>query len=1129
MNTLDFLAHILRHAWFWPIEFWMRPLTVIDRYKEAEWAEFVASLIGSGFWGTIVGTVLWLMNGDIHSIWITAVAGTIAGVIAISIAGAFAVVFALAIVGVFAVTLAVVFAFSEAGADVGAVVVTGIMVLAAVMVVGEEAKAGILVGALLGTYLLIGAGLGSWLPLKMVAYFTLIIGLIQMIAIIIFKNTKKNDSLYEKWSRITLAITSVIGLPIAGFAFFPLTPIEQTSVWGIVLTFSLSIGFIAGFFNDSSDGLWTAKQNQKLQLKKASQASLLLNAFSFYSLLILYLWFFTTLWVSDELGQKFQQLTIFFTLAPIISTCLFLYPFVALIAVWQYRHHKILNFTTQNFYLTAPFRWQSFAYPLPKLRTYLFKLAIEHDAKTAFNAIEQVQLWTLQMTASRKAAQDLSNHSETAINFCGEIAIQTNNATLLPVSVTGNIGRSIAGLVKPQEKEKEQPLRLWITDFPPKTIKVRFRVGKQLFFAPKPMDDWLKTFYTIRQATISERLDYALAQLQNCQNYKNVKEYQHLLTQLSSYAKASQLKEILSIAEQSLVIRNQYPDWMQGGWTILKDFTKQLTEFKKYHLLESIEARREYLTRQQQKLKALTWKDLPNYWTNIGQELVEHWIAQLEQAKAQAKNFLQLEIDLPQTSLLLGRQSLTLRVQNPTPVIAESLHIQVEDTANIFWSHQETRYPILEGRREADLHLECQIDTPGRYVIRGQLTAQDLYGHVFKKPFNFQIVVAEKADIYRIPDYQPYVVGEGLSNDRTFVGRTDLLAWLGSLWRQPDGKPAVVLIGQRRIGKTSLLNKIQRDGLKRTQLLPVYLDTQGIGDNKAKSFLTIMSHRMAEAVGTSKPTFNDTTPYLDFQTFLESTKTLLDQRRFLVMIDEAEPIFQGKFGSELPDFLRSLMQQAHYPTVLLFCGTYFLKRVAWDYSSVFFNTAQFKTVSYLSAPESAELLQKPSKDILEFDEYVLEQAHVLTHGQPLLLQTLGANMIEDCNATIRSGEERSNYINFKDLETATQMLVQQQNNAAFLEHWIGSDTKTHRVLSVLAWATDEINRPQLDMDGLLAALKEHHLDLPRKPVFDIVQRLVDEEILESTGPAYRFQVPLYRQWIAWRWEPSKVREEGLED
>lgn len=73
------LTHILRHAWFWPLEFWMRPLTVIDRFEKAKWLEFFAALVGSGLWGALIGTVLWFINGDIHTVWVMAVAGALAG------------------------------------------------------------------------------------------------------------------------------------------------------------------------------------------------------------------------------------------------------------------------------------------------------------------------------------------------------------------------------------------------------------------------------------------------------------------------------------------------------------------------------------------------------------------------------------------------------------------------------------------------------------------------------------------------------------------------------------------------------------------------------------------------------------------------------------------------------------------------------------------------------------------------------------------------------------------------------------------------------------------------------------------------------------------------------------------
>jgi hypothetical protein len=63
---------------------------------------------------------------------------------------------------------------------------------------------------------------------------------------------------------------------------------------------------------------------------------------------------------------------------------------------------------------------------------------------------------------------------------------------------------------------------------------------------------------------------------------------------------------------------------------------------------------------------------------------------------------------------------------------------------------------------------------------------------------------------------------------------------------------------------------------------------------------------------------------------------------------------------------------------------------------------------------------------------------------------------------------------------------------------------------------------------LLRKMKDARLNLAqRKEVFDIVQRLVEEEILEKMELTYRFCVPLYRRWIAWRWDIRRVKEEGI--
>ncbi|HEC85424.1 MAG: hypothetical protein DRR08_12775 [Candidatus Parabeggiatoa sp. nov. 2] len=542
-------------------------------------------------------------------------------------------------------------------------------------------------------------------------------------------------------------------LALAGassFIFFPLTSIEQAPIWGIVLAFSFGIGIIAGFFGDSSsDGLWTVKTNYNVDLKTTSQTTFLWILSGVFFVIFLAIKLVSQV-LSDDLNQKLNILAYFILLAPIVWTGLLLYPFVALIALWQFRHSQVQTFTPEKLHLTAPFRWQSFAYPLPGLRRYLFQLAQQHDVVTALMVIQQVQLWTLQMAASRKAAQDLASHPETAIAFCGEMAIQTNNATLLPVSLTGNVGRAVVVLAKPQYEENEQPLALWVDDFPPPTPLL----GRLPFFTTQKQKQ-LKDFKKNRQSSLSERLEYALQVLQPCQDYQDIIAYQTLLSTWLQYAKIKHLGDILSIAERSVSVPPEYPQWMQGGWTILQDITNQITELKNYRRLESAEARRQYLTRLQKKLSALEWKNLPNYWANIGKELVTDWTTVLDKAKKQARNYLRLEIDLPKNSLLLGKQPLNLRVHNPTSLVAEHLLIQMQETEGLFWCHDSTKHPILEGGTHTDLHLECQILTPGRYTIRGQLTAQDLDGNPFQQPFDFQITAAEAAAFIKSPIINP--------------------------------------------------------------------------------------------------------------------------------------------------------------------------------------------------------------------------------------------------------------------------------------------------------------------------------------------------------------------------------------
>jgi hypothetical protein len=169
-------------------------------------------------------------------------------------------------------------------------------------------------------------------------------------------------------------------------------------------------------------------------------------------------------------------------------------------------------------------------------------------------------------------------------------------------------------------------------------------------------------------------------------------------------------------------------------------------------------------------------------------------------------------------------------------------------------------------------------------------------------------------------------------------------------------------------------------------------------------------------------------------------------------------------------------------------------------------------------------LQKNAQDYLDFSQFALEESYRLTHGQPLLLQMLGASLIQYFNDQIENGESRSNYVDYNDIQQAVDNLVKNRENKAFTDHWDGSNLETQSVLSVFATVSDEVNCPQLDIEMIEKYLRDYGFSLNRSKINEILTNLTAEEILQRGGLSYSFCVPLYRRWIKSRYSPQIIKE-----
>src|SRR5262245_55260288 len=82
----------------------------------------------------------------------------------------------------------------------------------------------------------------------------------------------------------------------------------------------------------------------------------------------------------------------------------------------------------------------------------------------------------------------------------------------------------------------------------------------------------------------------------------------------------------------------------------------------------------------------------------------------------------------------------------------------------------------------------------------------------------------------------PYIVGNPIKDQASFFGRQDIFREVLQVLRQ-RGSNAIVLYGQRRIGKTSVLLQLEKQLARDGEFTPVYFDLQ---DKAAKSLTEVL-------------------------------------------------------------------------------------------------------------------------------------------------------------------------------------------------------------------------------------------------------------------------------------------------
>jgi uncharacterized protein len=334
-----------------------------------------------------------------------------------------------------------------------------------------------------------------------------------------------------------------------------------------------------------------------------------------------------------------------------------------------------------------------------------------------------------------------------------------------------------------------------------------------------------------------------------------------------------------------------------------------------------------------------------------------------------------------------------------------------------------------------------------------------------------------------------------------FKGRKDIIIAIEENIINPSQRPALLLYGRRRIGKSSTLLNLPR--LLSSQYVPVYIDFQNAKwrDSDAMFCYQLVSTIYGELFqralheGLNQPRMEEfeQRTFTRFDHYLDRIEALSRciGKQLLLTFDEYERMEEGatmgNITHEIFNQLRHIVQHRER-LVVLFSGSYRFEEARMVNWTNYLINVKTLELSYLAPDEARELVERPVPDFkLRYEPGVVKQILQLTHCQPYLLQAVASDLVNYLN-----GQKRQT-ATLADLQVAVKkVLVTAQ--AYFHYLWSEDCTEAERAL-LRALATDESVGSQVEQ------YQNEWQSLSRK------------EIVEIYTDRYCFAVELFRLWI----------------
>lgn len=476
----------------------------------------------------------------------------------------------------------------------------------------------------------------------------------------------------------------------------------------------------------------------------------------------------------------------------------------------------------------------------------------------------------------------------------------------------------------------------------------------------------------------------------------------------------------------------------------------------------------------------------------------------------------EIHLDLKTRILPSRRDALVvLDLSNTGQGHASNIDIHLKDSPGVRVLTRSVHLPSLLKQQTARVEFLIEHQRGDRIRLTFLLRWDDLEmtGHQAEYADIVELRRPERAPTFRPLRPNPYVVGRPLRESDVFIGRDETFQRIAASLEGANQDNVVVLIGQRRMGKTSVLRQL------RNRLSPGYVsvlvDLQGTLGRGESAFLRDIATAICdglEAYGLeieapSSSSFSEDPGWYFRHQFLKPVIRKLGEQRLLIAFDEFEVLAERISAGELPPrilpYFRSLMQHENQVS-FLFAGTHRLDQLTGDYWGALFNLAVYLEIGHLHEEEVKELFLRPTREFFELDPLALDKAIRATGGHPHFSQLVARELVEQRN------EEILDYVTIQDLNRVARRVIQKgQLHIAYLWDEASLDER------LLLLAVDELLSVEGGANLAMARelIESRGKDLQTCDLALALRILLRKELLSESSGRIEMRIELLRQWM----------------